>query len=413
MSVLTRVLGAAGVVGGVVGAAALGGVTAQRVAVKRYHAKPVLAGAGVDGSVDGYDTIHADRRYSVVAADGAALQVEEVGPVDAPLTLVFVHGWALRMGSWYYQRRGLAGPDFGTAATPVAAEVGAETIAPTAAAAPSDAPGQPVRMVFFDQRSHGRSSRGPNPHPSVDLLGQDLAAVLATAAPHGPIVLIGHSMGGMSVLALAGADPHFFAARVAGIGLLSTSATQTPSAEIGRIFLRGSNPVVKVVSTVASRYSTLLERTRPVAKDAVWLLTRQIGFARREVPTSLIDYLDEMLTDTPIEVIADFVPGVLAHDQTAALPALVGIPSLVLCGDSDRITPPGQSRFIAAALPDAELVLVEKSGHLAMMEAPEETNAALRRLLRRAQGRVERMTSMVESVLPPDASALTPARSPA
>lgn len=409
MSVWTKVLGAAGVVGGVVGAAALGGVTAQRVAVKRYHATPILAGGGDGTSDDGYDTIDADRHYSVVAADGAALQVEEVGPPDAPLTVVFVHGWALRMGSWYFQRRGLAGPDFGVAATPVAAEVGAETTPPAAGTLPSVAPGRPVRMVFYDQRSHGRSSRGPDPHPSVDLLGQDLAAVLATAAPHGPIVLIGHSMGGMSVMALAGADPQFFAARVAGVGLLSTSATQTPSAEIGKIFLRGSNPVVKVVSTVAARYSTLLERTRPVAKDAVWLLTRQLGFARRDIPTSLIDYLDEMLTDTPIEVIADFVPGVLAHDQTAALPALVGIPSLVLCGDSDRITPSAQSRFIAAALPDAEFVLVAKAGHLAMMEAPEETNAALRRLLRRAQGYVERTTSMPESVRPPDASALTPA----
>ena len=56
----------------------------------------------------------------------------------------------------------------------------------------------------------------------------------------------------------------------------------------------------------------------------------------------------------------------------------------MLCGDSDRITPPSQSRFIADALPDAEFVLVERAGHLAMMEAPDETNDALRRLLHRA-----------------------------
>ncbi len=371
MNVFAKVLSAAGVVGGVVGAAALGGATAQRVAVRRYHHRSVAT-----DTPEGYDAIDGDRRYSVVAADGAALQVEEVGPVDAPLTVVFVHGWALRMGSWHYQRQGLRGVDAGLP-TP-------DGSAGAAPAANVDA-GAAIRMVFYDHRSHGRSSRGPDPHPSVGLLGQDLAAVLATAVPHGPIVLIGHSMGGMSVLALAGADPEFFAGRVAGVGLLSTSATQTPSAEIGKIFLRGSNPVVKVAGTAAARCSTLLERTRPVARDAVWLITRQLGFVRRDIPTALIDYLHEMLTDTPIEVIADFIPGVLAHDQTAALPALVGIPSLVLCGDSDRITPPRQSRFIAAALPDADLVLVERAGHLAMMEAPVETNAALRRLLHRAQ----------------------------
>ncbi len=234
---------------------------------------------------------------------------------------------------------------------------------------------------------------------------QDLAAVLATAVPDGPVVLVGHSMGGMSVLALAGAEPAYLASRVVAIGLLSTSATQTPTAEIGKIFLRGSNPVVKVVSNVASRYSTVLERSRPVAKDAVWLITRLIGFARKDVPVSLIDYLDEMLSDTPIEVIADFAPGVLAHDQTASLPALAGIPSLVLCGDSDRITPPAQSRFLADALPDAELVLVERAGHLAMMEAPEETNDALRRLLHRARAYAQRTSSQQDPRTPTRSSA--------
>jgi pimeloyl-ACP methyl ester carboxylesterase len=393
VNVVTKVLG---VVGGVVGAVALGGVTAQKVAVKRYH-QPA-SDTGGDTSA----CIAAARHSSGGAADGAALQVEEVGPLDAPLTLVFAHGWALRMGSWFYQRRGLSGADFGAATPPAAAEVGVETVPATAST--SSAPAVPVRMVFYDQRSHGRSSRGPDAHPSVELLGQDLAAVLATAAPSGPVVLVGHSMGGMSVLALAGADPAFLASRVVGVGLLSTSATQTPTAEIGKIFLRGSNPVVKVVSGVAARYSTILERSRPVAKDAVWLVTRLIGFARKEVPVSLVDYLDEMLSDTPIEVIADFVPGVLAHDQTAALPALVGIPSLVLVGDSDRITPPAQSRFLADALPDAEFVLVERAGHLAMMEAPEETNDALRRLLHRAEAYARRHATVLQADVTPSRS---------
>jgi hypothetical protein len=85
MNLVARVIGT---VGGVVGAVALGGVTAQRMAVKRYH-KPAA-----DAGQDTYDSIDADRTYSVVAVDGAALHVEEVGPADAPLTVVFVHGWA-------------------------------------------------------------------------------------------------------------------------------------------------------------------------------------------------------------------------------------------------------------------------------------------------------------------------------
>ena len=360
MSVLAKSLGIAGVVGGVIGATVLTGKTAQRAALKRYR-------SAITDADDGYDRLSPDREYSVVATDGVVLHVEEDGPLNAPLTVIFAHGWALRLGSWHYQRLGLAGRGFG---------------AVSATGKPSRGP--QVRMVFYDQRSHGKSTRGANPHPTIEQLASDLSDVIKTASPDGPIVIIGHSMGGMATLGLAGSDPDLFAERVIGIGLLSTAATQVPSSDVGRIFLSRGNPVVKVVAFTAIRYSKMLERTRASTRDAVWLATRLIGFARKDVPAALVDYLDDMLSGTPIEVIADFVPGVLAHDQSAALPAMVGIPTLVLCGDADRITPPAQSAFIAAALPGAEYVLVHTAGHLAMMEAPEETNDALRRLLRRA-----------------------------
>jgi pimeloyl-ACP methyl ester carboxylesterase len=374
VSVLSKTLGVAGVVGGVAVATVLSGVTAQRAVLRRSRA--MIA----DGD-EGYDSLAADRVYSVVASDGAVLHVEEVGPIDAPLTVVFSHGWALRMGSWHFQRMGLDGPGFGQRT-------------------PSGRPmrkGPRVRMVFYDQRSHGKSTRGPSPHPTIEQLAADLEDVLSTAAPEGPVVLIGHSMGGMATLGLAGTRPELFASRVVGVGLVSTSATQSPNAEIGRIFLSRGNPVVKVVSFTAARYSRMLERTRASTRDAVWMATRMLGFARRDIPASLVDYLDEMLTATPIDVIADFVPGVLAHDQSSALPALVGIPVSVICGDADRITPPSQSAFIAAALPDAEFVLVDTAGHLAMMEAPEETNDALRQLIRRAAAFAEAQRSEVSS----------------
>ncbi len=367
MNVVGKVLGVVGVVGGIAGAAVLGGATAQRIALKKYRS------VAADGDVD-FDKLFADRTYSVVAPDGVVLHVEEAGPVDAGLTVIFAHGWALRMGSWHYQRLGLAGPTFG---------------ALTATGRPV-AKGPQVRMVFFDWRSHGRSSRATTAHPTMAVLAQDLASVINTAAPVGPVVLLGHSMGGMAVLALAAADPEFFAARVAGVGLLSTSATQLPNAEIGRLFMSRSNPLLKVAGSVASRYAGLIERGRSSTRDAVWLITRLVGFARKDVSAQLVDYLDEMLSDTSIEVITDFIPGVLAHDQIAALPALAGIPTLIMVGDMDRLTPPNQSKFIADALPEAEYVVVEQAGHLAMLEAPQETNEALRRLLRRSQSYAQR-----------------------
>src|SRR3954447_13136976 len=106
MNVLGKTLGIVGVVGGVVGASVLTGKTAQRAALKRYR------GAITDVD-EGYDRLSPDREYSVVASDGVVLHVEEDGPRDAALTVIFVHGWALRLGSWHYQRLGLAGRGFG------------------------------------------------------------------------------------------------------------------------------------------------------------------------------------------------------------------------------------------------------------------------------------------------------------
>ena len=233
MSSWGRVLGTAGVVGGILGAAALGGMTAQRVAVRRYRAS--------NDNEDGFDSLPSDRNYSVVAEDGVALHVEEVGELDAPLTVVFSHGWTLRSGAWHFQRLGLAGPNFGS----------------------EDAAGIPAaRLVFYDHRSHGRSTKAAPGNVTLDYLASDLAAVIATAAPSGPIAIIGHSMGGMSLLTLAGRDPEFFARRVAGVGLVSTSASEVEPVPAGWLRLNSGNPFLPVVVAAASRYPGIFERGR-------------------------------------------------------------------------------------------------------------------------------------------------------
>jgi pimeloyl-ACP methyl ester carboxylesterase len=111
MSTVGKILGAAGIATGVLGAAALGGVTAQRVSVRRYQS--AQSALMTDPKQEhGYGALQADRTYSVDAEDGVALYVEEVGPVTAPITVIFSHGWTLRSGAWHYQRLGLAGPGF-------------------------------------------------------------------------------------------------------------------------------------------------------------------------------------------------------------------------------------------------------------------------------------------------------------
>ena len=384
MNTVGRILGTAGIVSGVLGAAALGGVTAQRVAVRKYQTAQaaLLTEPGADPA---FESLRADRTYSVDAVDGVALSVEEVGPADAPLTVIFSHGWTLRMGSWHYQRLALAGPGFGELPEPepIAATRRNRRNATTITTEPPTA-----RLVFYDHRSHGKSTRAPDGHSTMDYLAGDLHSVIDTAAPAGPVVLIGHSMGGMAILHLAAADPDLFAERIAGVGLVCTGATYLKPSELNKLLMAGGNPLVRVLKVVGSRYPAIFERGRASNRDVVWLLTRSLGFSGKDVSGALVDYLDEMVSSTPVEVIAEFLPALFAHDQTDAVPALAGIPTMIVAGDQDRMTPLDRSRRIAEVLPDAEIVVAQGSGHMMMMEDPAVTNEALRRLLRRAADRV-------------------------
>jgi pimeloyl-ACP methyl ester carboxylesterase len=349
-----KIIGAASITTGVIGAAALGGVTAQRRAVRKFRAP-----SGDDAP--GYDSLAADRTYSVIADDGVVLHVEEVGPENAPLTVIFGHGWTLRSGSWHYQRIGLAGKGFGAGGR-----------------------GPSARLVFFDQRSHGRSTRAGSDHVAMSDLAGDLASVIGTAAPDGPVVLIGHSMGGMALITLAGLRPQLFADRVAGVGLVSTSAGEVRSLPVSRALLSTNSLLLKIAGGAAARYPKLIERGRAGSRDAVWLLTRALGFAQKDVPGEMVDYLDEMISATPIDVITEFLPALMSLEQMSSLAVFADLPVVVICGDADRQTPLSRSRAIAEALPDAELVVIAGAGHMAMMERPDIVNEALRRLLSRA-----------------------------
>ena len=356
MGTVGRIVGAFSVAGGAVGAIVVGGLTAQRRAVRRY--KVMASGPDVE-----YDALTADRSYSVVSADGVALYVEEVGPADAPMTVVFAHGWTLRLGAWHYQRIALAGPGFGDPE------------------APRGAP--EARLVFFDLRSHGRSGRAGKGRSTVRAITEDLAAVISTAAPGGSLVVVGHSLGGMALLGLAESDPALFRDRVVGYALMDTSAGYR-NHQGSRRPLLGVDPVVRALTATASRYPSLFERGRPLTREAVWLLTRSFGFADPEVPTHLVDYVDEMIASTPIDVIADFLPAIIGHDVRAGVPTLADLPGLIVCGEADRITPPAQSRELAAKLPKAELRVVAGAGHNLMLEDPSVSNDLLRELLRKA-----------------------------
>ncbi|SOD94021.1 alpha/beta fold hydrolase [Blastococcus haudaquaticus] len=360
----------AGIVGAVVGLAAAGtavGVAVSRIAGRRVRAEEIGPAALTAAQLREDDPLGGesrapDRTALVQADDGVLLAVEEVGPRDAPLTVVFVHGYTLSMASWTFQRRALAAT--------LATENGHRPDA---------------RLVFYDQRGHGASGRGKPERSTIEQLASDLATVLETRVPRGPVVLVGHSMGGMTIMGLAALRPELFGPKVVAVGLLSTSSGQLADLDFGlpELLTRVRAAVLPVAAWTMRRRPAIAERTRRVAADVVSLATRALSFASSDVDPALVRYVDSMIAGTPVDVIAEFYPALAGMDETGSLAPMRTIPTLVLTGDKDTMIPKAHSELLIQRLPDAQYVVVPDAGHMVILEKPDEVTAALGVLLRK------------------------------
>ncbi|TXS72766.1 alpha/beta hydrolase [Streptomyces sp. me109] len=366
-----RKAGIAGVAIGVVAAGAAAGVAIERLTVgrgMRNKARLALDSTGPYGSLRGTP----GKAY---AEDGTELyyEVDDVEQdvtftprrrrlfgrkAPAPVTVVFSHGYCLNQDSWHFQRAALRGV---------------------------------VRTVHWDQRSHGRSGRGVGQSKdgtpvTIDQLGSDLKAVIDAAAPEGSIVLVGHSMGGMTVMALADRYPELIRDRVVAVALVGTSSGRLGEVNFG-LPVAGVNAVRRVLPGVLKalgQQAALVERGRRATADLFAGIIKRYSFASRDVDPAIARFAERMIEGTPIDVVAEFYPAFTDHDKTEALARFADLPVLVLAGVGDMVTPSEHSEAIADLLPDAELVLVPDAGHLVMLERPEVVMDRLADLLMRA-----------------------------
>jgi pimeloyl-ACP methyl ester carboxylesterase len=349
-----KLTGVTGLAAGAIAAGAGAVVVAEKIAVGRIRLRPDPAAGEPFGMVRGASmTVHAD--------DGLPLHVEVSGPQDAPVTIIFCHGYTLNSDVWYYQRAGLSAT---------------------------------ARCVFWDQRSHGRSGRSDPELVTIDQLGADLHEVLLATAPGDtPVVLVGHSMGGMTVMALAdqhpelfglgesgGTTPHTPRSKVIGAVLISTAAgTVDPATWLPAPLRPAVRAAMPSMMTGASRgrMAEVVERGRRSASDLAFLGTRRIAFGDPRVSPTVVDFLERIIRSTPIDVIADFYVALVGHDKRDALTVLGNVPVLVLTGDRDRLVDAGLSDEIASSIRDAKLVRIEGAGHVVILERPEEVNEAI------------------------------------
>jgi pimeloyl-ACP methyl ester carboxylesterase len=324
-----------GIVAWAVGAAALGlgaGVAVERALIGRGRKRPDPLAEVPYGKLTG------DRRYEVASFDGATLVADEFGPADATSGAIFAHGYCLDRTIWHHQMT-----EFDT----------------------------DRKFVYYDARDHGQS-RGGQANRDTKTLAADLKAVLDHSGLR-DAVLVGHSLGGMTVLEFCREHADEMGGRVRGIVLVNTTYTDA----IKTLFAAG------VLVPIDRRVRRLIERllNDPVSSRALrlrgddlsWILVKLFGFGPDASPAQ-VDYIQRLLTRFPSPALVEMMAGLREFDMEEALDSIT-VPTLILAGGDDRITTVRASKRMAEEIPQAQLHVFEDTGHVSMMERRDEFNA--------------------------------------
>jgi len=338
----------AGIIGAVVGVAAAGvaaGVATERLVFRRTRMPDA------DFPPEPFGRLPFDESLTVPTGHGINLYAEVVEPQPASgpaPTLVFVHGFCLDMGTFHFQRRDLA-------------RAGSH------------------RMVFYDQPGHGRSGKMDRGEYTLPQLAAALKDVLDAVVPSGPLVLLGHSMGGMTIMGLAEAYPELFADRIRGVVFISTSAGNLDEVNFGMpaVLARFSRQLLPLVSHTGRATGSVIDAARRASTDLAWLLTRKYGFGTKRPNPALVSYVERMNGRTTTDTVARYLRALNTHTGRPALEVLRDIPVLAICGEYDQLTPLSHSEDICRVLPKATLKVVPDTGHVALMERPDIVDDAI------------------------------------
>lgn len=307
------------------------------------------------------------ERRVISAHDGVDLAVLEhlpAHPREGAPTVVLAHGYALDHRYWHYQSDALVAAGY--------------------------------RVVLWDQRGHGASGKTSSGHYSIKDLGDDLHALIEQVIPEGPVVLIGHSMGGMTVMAFAGQHADVFAHRIAAVGLISTSAGDLDKVNWG-LGERGGALMAKGLTALVTTFIPHQDFVRRFHQVCGRLERPLYGMSAYGslVPEAELELNARMLMETDLDVLPGFAEALQAHDEKASIANMAAVPSLVLVGDDDVLTPTWHSEALAAQLPSAQLVRVARAGHIIALEHPEVVIEELLQLLERAQGAGEATEELI------------------
>jgi pimeloyl-ACP methyl ester carboxylesterase len=287
------------------------------------------------------------RSLAVSAPDGTPLHVMEFGAPDAPETVVLVHGWTCALQIWTRQIRALASDD--------------------------------VRVIAYDLRGHARSGRPEEVDYSIDAHAGDLDAVLRAALTDGRrAVIAGHSMGGMTIVAWAGDHPDEVSELLAGAVLVNT----------GMDGLIAQSPILKMPERLSKAREIagrlLLGAAVPLPKGPTPLsfrAVRWIGLTKSASPGE-IAYCERIVLACNRDVRAlcgGTLSGIDLYESIASL----SVPTVLIGGEEDKLTPPSHVRRLAEALPEVvEEIVIPDAGHMSPVSHPDVIGEAIARLVR-------------------------------
>ncbi len=261
-------------------------------------------------------------------ADGATLGLVRAGDPDAPATVLLLHSYGQDRRVWHK----------------------ITDLLPAAA---------PVAVVAYDHRGHGSSSAACTDTATLEQLGDDLAEVIERAVPHGPVVLVGHGMGGH--VAMAARHPLLARHRVGALVFLSTS--------VGWVAENLPRPLGRLVQDLHAILGPRLvgDVHRRIDK-ATTVGLRWLLLGDDPAPDD-VRLVAEMVSRHWPDTVALFRPTLDQTDRTGALEVAAGLPVIAMVGEKDRLVPGGR---LVHDLRHGHVVTVPGAGHMLPLEAAPE-----------------------------------------
>jgi non-heme chloroperoxidase len=308
------------ILGAAAAATLASGAVAYRRRVGAPHAPTGTDNATVDLAVSelGWGTMVQPTPSMVSTRDGARLAVWDIG--EGP-TVTLAHCWGCSHAVWIPVARRLVASGH--------------------------------RVVLYDQRGHGASTRG-TAQLSIESLANDFAAVLK-AREVADAVLVGHSMGGMTVMALAAYRPEVLAERGRALVLVATAAAEL-SAGIARADFLAARLIASPVVALALRSSNGHRFVR--------------GAFGHEPVRAQMDLARTLFADCDPSVRSGFFASMNEMNLLESI-AAIKLPTTVVIGSRDRLTAPARANLMVNTIPGARLVTVEGRGHMLPLEDPD------------------------------------------